>query len=313
MKMYFMLLLCLSLLCTFVFGIVIAANDSTVVRVGIYENSPKIFTDEKGNASGFWPDIIEYIASQEGWKIEYIHGTWDQCLQRLENNEIDMMPDVAYTEERDIPYDFSKEPVYTSWSMVYTKKRTDISTIPDLEGKNIAVLKGSVNFEGPDGIKALVSSFDIHCTFIEMDSYLKVFELVANGKADGGVVSKDFGHLHGNDFNLKETTIIFQPATLYFAFPTDSSLKPYLIDRIDYHVRQMKEDGHSIYYQSLEKWLGVTRTAKHVTPEWLKWLFIGIGGLALLLVGGNFILRSRVRSKTKEQNFLRQEIGRAHV
>jgi len=41
----------------------------------MYENDPKIFSDEYGNPSGFWPDIIEYIAAEEDWDIECIPGT----------------------------------------------------------------------------------------------------------------------------------------------------------------------------------------------------------------------------------------------
>jgi ABC-type amino acid transport substrate-binding protein len=246
--------LCLLLLYVSIFGAAVAADDSITVRVGIYENQPKIFTDDQSNASGFWPDIIEYIASKEGWKIEYIRGTWTECLKRLENNEIDMMPDVAYTEERSRQYDFSHETVYTSWSMVYTRKGVDIQSILDLEGKNIAVLKGSINVEGPDGIKKLVKAFNINCIFTEVDSYTRVFELVKSGEADAGVTSKDFGYQHETDYNLVKTAIIFQPSPLYFAFPKNSSLTPYLIEIIDHQMIGMKQDYDSIYYQSLGKW-----------------------------------------------------------
>jgi ABC-type amino acid transport substrate-binding protein len=77
-----------------------SANDSIALRVGIYDNEPKIFMDANGEPSGFWPDVIDYIAQEEGWSIAYIHGTWDECLSGLEKDEIDVMPDVAYTEER---------------------------------------------------------------------------------------------------------------------------------------------------------------------------------------------------------------------
>jgi hypothetical protein len=39
----------------------VSAADPLTVRVGIYENSPKIFTGENGAPSGFWPDIVNYI------------------------------------------------------------------------------------------------------------------------------------------------------------------------------------------------------------------------------------------------------------
>jgi PAS domain S-box-containing protein len=298
--------LCSFLFSVTVFAMPVAADDSITLRVGIYENNPKIFTAPNGDAAGFWPDIVEYIASEEGWEIEYVPGSWAQCLNRLENNEIDIMPDVAYTEERAALYDFSNEAVYVSWSRVYTREGIDIESILDLEGKAIAVLRGSVNYEGPDGIKTLVSEFDVNCTFLEVDSYTEVFELLRNGEADAGVVSKDFGYQQEDEFNVVRTAIIFQPSSLYFAFPKGSSLTPYLIERIDSRMREMKADKDSIYYQALANWLGIKPGEKPVVPEWLKWTLIAIGGLALLFGGGSLILRSQIRARTKE---LREEIS----
>ena len=300
MKSHLILLLCLSLLCVSFFSLAVSADNSITVKVGLYENSPKIFTDEKGHASGFWPAIIEYIASREGWEIEYVPGTWTECLAKLENNEIDIMPDVAYTEERSTLYDFSNEIVYVSWSRVYARRGVDIQSIPDLEGKNVAVLRGSVNVEGPEGIKKLVSAFHVNCTFIELDSYIKVFELLDSGEADAGVVSKDFGNLHEADFDVVRTAILFQPASLYFAFSKDSSLTPYLIERVDYRVKELKEDIGSIYYQSLEKWLGIKPAEKTVIPGWLMWTLIGVIGVAFVFAVMSFFQRSQVKSKSKK-------------
>lgn len=306
MKRYALPLLCISLFLAAAFGAPVFADDSIPVRVGLYENNPKIFTDENGDAAGFWPEIIEYIAAEEGWEIEYVPGSWAQCLSRLENNEIDIMPDVAYTEERAALYDFSNEVVYVSWSRVYTREEVAIESILDLEGKTVAVMQGSVNVEGPDGIKVLVTEFDVNCTFLEVDSYTRVFELVESGEADAGVTSKDFGYKHEAEFNVVETGIIFQPSSLYFAFPQDSSLTPYLVERIDSHVEELKADEDSIYYQALATWFGIEPAEKPVIPAWLKWALIGVGGLALLLGGGYLILNSQVRARTKE---LREEIS----
>ena len=278
----------------------VAADDPKTIRVGIYENQPKIFTDDQGNASGFWPDIIEDIASDEGWAVEYKHGTWSECLSMLENNEIDIMPDVAYTEERNNKYALSHETVYISWSRVYTRKGVDINSILDLEGKNIAVLKGSINVEGSDGIKQLIRSYNINCTYTEVDSYIRVFELVERGEADAGVTSKDFGYQHETNYDVVKTSIIFQPALLYFAFTKDSSLTPSLIEKVDRRVKALKQDNNSIYYRSMDKWLSVKPAEKPVLPGWVIGTLAGIGGLVLLFAGGSFILRSQVQSRTRD-------------
>jgi signal transduction histidine kinase len=304
-KRLFYLLLSLLLLFAFPPSAVSAAEESfdtenpVTVRVGIYENEPKIFTDNEGNASGFWAEITEYIAQQEGWDIEWVHGSWNECLTMLAAGEIDIMPDVAYTEARFLLYDFSKVSVLTSWSCVYAGSNVEIGSILDLEGKTIAVLKGSVNVEGPEGIKALVNAFHINCSFIELNSYIEVFELVSSGDVDAGVVSKDFGNTHEEEYNVQKTPVIFQPSQIYYAFTMGNPLNDYLIETIDADIVELKDDKTSIYYDKLEKWFGGA-VEKNVIPLWIWWTAGGLMLAVLLLVGGSFFLRSQVRSRTKE-------------
>ena len=44
------------------------------VRVGIYDNKPKIYM-ENGEVKGLFADIVDYIADRENWEVEYVHGT----------------------------------------------------------------------------------------------------------------------------------------------------------------------------------------------------------------------------------------------
>jgi len=53
--------LCILLL-ILLMGTPFARADGRVVRVGVYENPPKVFTSESGTPSGIFIDIIEYIA-----------------------------------------------------------------------------------------------------------------------------------------------------------------------------------------------------------------------------------------------------------
>ncbi len=282
-----------------------ASEENLTVKVGVYENRPKIFTDAEGRASGFWPEILDYIASNEDWTLKYIPGTWEECLRRLETGEIDIMPDVAYSEEREELFDFSNRKVYTSWSRIYVKKDNTIYDILDLENKKIAVLKNSVNVEGPDGIKNLVKAFNISCIFIEVGSYDEVFRMVNEGEADAAVASKDFAIRNIDNYNLINTPIIFQPSTLYFAFPKNSELTTYFKNRIDYHLREIEEDKDSVYYHSLEKWF--VSPENEIFPTWLIWIFAVSLVAILVLGGGSFLLRTKVRNRTKA---LREEIFR---
>jgi two-component system NtrC family sensor kinase len=277
-----------------------AADISRPVKVGFYENSPKIFTDNDGHASGFWADIVNHIAESEGWQIEWVHGSWEECLAKLENGEIDIMPDVTFTEQRAQLYAFSGEALLVSWSLIYAAKDVSIESILDLEGKTIAVLKGSVNVEGLGGIKELVNAFDISCSYLELDSYMEAFEAVDRGQAHAVVVNKDFGHSHAGDYNIEMTGIIFQPSQIYFAFNKDAALTPLLIETIDSYIAGFKADPNSLYYNALEKWLSVKALEKAIIPVWLWWV-VGISiAVICILIAGAFILNLMVKQRTRE-------------
>ena len=218
----------------------LTAREKLNLKIGTYENAPKIFTDENGNVSGFWSDVTNYIANEEGLDIEWIHGNWNQCLQRLENNEIDVMVDVAFTPNRMKRFAFQKETTLLSWSRIYVQEGSNLQSILDLEGKKVAGLKGSVNIDGPGGLKNLIKQFHINCEIIELESYRDVFELLQNGEVFAGITNKNFGTLLETEYKVKRTPIIIQPASLQFAFSPNSPLTPKLIKAFDENIIQPK-------------------------------------------------------------------------
>ena len=70
------------------------------IKVGIYNNYPKIFQNEKGKASGVFPEILKKIAQQENWQLEFEFSSGDDCLRKLKNDKLDIMVDVAISAER---------------------------------------------------------------------------------------------------------------------------------------------------------------------------------------------------------------------
>ena len=231
------------------------ANNSVLLRVGAYENHPKIFTDSDGNVAGLFPEILGYIAEKEGWRLEYVHGTWDQCLERLRNKEIDIMVDVALSEERRKLYDFTKETVLANWGVIYTTRDFALSSLLDLQDKNVAVMKESIHTTGESGIKSLAYKFDIRCNFIEVNDYTQVFELLQNKEADAGIVNSIFGSLYEDDYDVVRSPVVFNPMQLQFAFSKNSPLTEKIGGVIDRHIREMKKDPHSILHQSIEAYL----------------------------------------------------------
>ncbi len=58
------------------------------ITAGIWDARPLQYIDENGTARGTFPDIINYVARQEGWKVEYIFLSSSEGLQKLTKGEI---------------------------------------------------------------------------------------------------------------------------------------------------------------------------------------------------------------------------------
>lgn len=230
-------------------------NDLMTVRVGAYENSPKIYSDKSGEIVGLFPDVLKMIALKEGWELKYVKGSWSQCLERLEKNEIDLMVDVAFSEKRAEKYAFTSETFLVNWAEVYTTEKNQIASLIDLGGKKIAVMKGSIHTDGDGGIKMLRKRFDIDCQFTEVETYRDVFSQISEGKVDAGIANRIFGSLFSEEFGVVKTPIIFNPRQLKFALPKDGPMTAVISERIDSRLQALKQDPDSIYNRALYVYL----------------------------------------------------------
>lgn len=288
-----------------------SASERLTVRVGAYNNPPKIRIGEKGKVTGFWPELISNIAEKENWDITYIKGSWPEGLTNLRNDKIDIMPDVAFTRRRAELYDFAKSTVLAGWSRVYVRNSDNsIQSLEDLTGKRVAGLSGSVNIEGPDGIKKIVESFNLKCTVVELQSYQDVFKALEDGYADAVITNRNFGDAYAKDHPVKSTPIMLSPVSVTFAFPKGAELTPHLRERIDYQMSVMMNDNNSVYYKLLSKYFAPEIAQKTVRelPSWYREFIIGTITAAALLMFLMLLFRRQVRQKTKELRELNSEL-----
>ncbi len=294
----FLLLIILEI---FIFPLPPRAMADRTIKVGIYENAPKVFTAESGRPAGIFIEIIEKIAEAEGWQLNYVHGTWQQGLERLLKGEIDLMPDVAYTAERDELYSFHKVPVLFGWSQVYARKGSGIQSILDLKGKRIAVLEQTIQFET---MKTLARGFELELTLIPVSDYKTEFEMVANGKVDAGVTNRFYGLMNARNSGLEETPIVFDPAHFFFAAPRNAS-NP-LQDTIDYHLAKWKTDPQSVYYAALKRW--TSEEVQFSVPVWLQMTGIALTVALLVSLMASAVLKRKVTARTRALDLINQTL-----
>jgi PAS domain S-box-containing protein len=279
-------------LLTFLYGHAYFANaEDRVVRVGIYENAPKVFTAEDGRPSGIFVDVIESIAKSEGWHLKYVTGTWTEGLDRVAKGEIDLMPDVAYTKDRAEIYSFHKVPVLSSWYLVYAPKGHNIHSILDLKGKRILVLDRSVQ---QAAFSRLSKGFGLDCSIIPVPDYKAMFEKVARGEADAALTNRFYGMMHAKKSGLEDTAVVLEPSDLFFAAPKDAPIQ--LLDTIDRHISAFKKDLQSDYYKSLKHW--TSEEVRFTLPLWVKILGLVVGIILIMSFVGSVILKHQVNART---------------
>lgn len=267
------------------------------VRIGAYDNPPKIFRDAQGNIKGFWADITNELARKEGWKIEWVYGSWDECLNRLDKGDIDIMTDTGVTPERKKKYVFSQETVYLSWNRIYRNKNSDINSVLDLENIKVGGLRNSFDLEGPEGLKKVLSDFSISAKIIELDSYGDIFAAIQEDRIQAGLVDKDFGILNESGYDIFATPIILQPAKMQFALNKNSEKAPGLLKTIDSRMRELKEDRNSVYYRSLDYYFNHTGH-KFTIPAWIWAVVFSLVIITALFLLFNYSLRREVKKQT---------------
>ncbi|MCU0606846.1 MAG: transporter substrate-binding domain-containing protein, partial [Candidatus Edwardsbacteria bacterium] len=264
------------------------------LAVGIYQNSPKVFWNGDGRPQGMFIDLVEAIARDEGWHVEYVRGTWNENLDRLERGQLDLVVDVTHSDERAARFAFNTIPVIESWLQAFSLRDTKVDRVRDLDGKRIAILKGAVQEEYLS--REIREKFAIDYTLLAYPDYPTTAAALRSGQAEVLIATRFFyfSDLRGGD--IVPRPIMLRPSPVYFAFPRGRAGD--LIATIDQHLSAMKNDPGSVYYRSLYRWLG--ERPRRVVPRYVTWLIAAAAGLLALAALFLIVLRREVSARTAE-------------
>jgi len=270
----------------------VSADDPRVLRVGVFENRPIVFTDAQGQPGGIAIDALEAIARKQRWQLTYVPGTWAEQLQRLDRGDLDLLVGIAYSDKRAKLYDFSHEHLLGNWGVLYKHPAQNIHSPLDLQGRRVAVMKGSIHTHA---LAELLKSFSITYQPVVVGSYEEVLTAVHDGRADAGAVNRIFGIMRAHQYALSPTGVIFNPIYIHYATPKGAPAE--ILAAVDRELAALKQDTRSVYYQSLEHWLSNHESSR---PHWLPWASVGAVVLLLLVIAGAWRLRHQIRHRTRE-------------
>lgn len=287
------------------------AAEKHLIRVGIYQNRPKVFWDRDGRPQGIFIDIIEEIAAREGWRLKYIKDDWHRHLSSLEKGEIDILVDVTFSEERARRFAFNKIPLFESWLQAYVYQPLAIEKVTDLDGCRVAVLKGAIQ---EDFLRELKEKYDINVTIVAGDDYPATIKALRQGEAEVLLASRFFSFSQERPADIRPSYLVLRPRPVHFAFSPKT--EPALIDAVDKQLAAMKNDVGSAYYRSLNYWLGMP--PRRYVPLYFKVLLasavIAVIVLVLLWLISHWRLMGKAKieleQKVKERTAQLEELNR---
>lgn len=265
-----------------------------IIRVGVHNFPPLVFMNENEEPDGLFVDILEYIADKEEWGLEYISDSWNGSIERLLNNEIDLLPGIAFCSERDISMDFTQEFLFSDLHQVFVKPGSNIHTLSDLEGKTVSVLEGSIYSEELNNI---LTQFGISAKFLEVEEYTDISNSIQNGLSDAGIITHIYGTILENSFEVESSDIIFNPGKIRFAVRQNKN--QHLLQTLDEYIRKIKYDKKSVYYTSYDKWMHFSQGTKEI-PKFIMNVIYGVVLLSLIFFMFTILLRYQVRLKTQD-------------
>lgn len=161
------------------------------VRVGWLVNNEGFQDGTPGERLSGWG--YEYLQTLSyytpGWQYEYVSGTFTELMEKLEAGEIDLMPNISYSEERAQKLLFSSNPEGTERYYIYARPERDDLAKGDpraLQGLTIGCNPGVMQtFVGQQWL----ANEGIACTYKEYDGNSVLFDALANGEVDAVIMN----------------------------------------------------------------------------------------------------------------------------
>jgi ABC-type amino acid transport substrate-binding protein len=264
-----------------------------------------------GSADGFSVELLKETTQIMGLDVKIPVGPWHEIKQKLVEGELDVLPLVSYSPERDEVFDFTV-PYLRMHGVIFVRKGEKlIHSKSDLKGKEVLVMRGDTAHEY--AVKENLTD-----KLILVDAFDEAMSLLSKGKYDAVIAQ----HLMGLQL-IKKLGITNIVSTSSFS---EASLKPttmpltgfeqkfcFAVHDGDAELLATLNEGLSLviangtYDRLYNKWFGPILPRPSVSPAQVisYLLLILIPMLFLGAIVGVWYLRREVARKTKS---LRVEI-----
>ena len=114
------------------------ASDLPVIKLGSDSYPPYNYLDEDGNPTGIDVELATEAFTRMGYRVEIVQIDWEKKKELVESGAIDCIMGCFSMEGRLDDYQWAG-PYIASRQVVAVNESSDIYTLQDLAGKNLAV------------------------------------------------------------------------------------------------------------------------------------------------------------------------------
>ncbi|MFA4829464.1 MAG: transporter substrate-binding domain-containing protein [Thermodesulfovibrionales bacterium] len=281
-----------------------AANSKPAIKVGSeVEFPPFAIVDENGQADGFSVDLIKAVAKAMDLPIVITTGSWDTMWNNLVSGQLDVLPIVAKSPERQRLVDFSLSHTETFDAFFVRSGSPEIRDIESAHGKKIVVMRS-------DAAHHALLEHKFQGEIVLVDTIPEGLKMVASGKNDAFLCSKLIGILAIKKHSIKglKAGPLVPDYKRVFSFGVRKGADE-LREKLNQGLLIIKSSGE--YDRIYEKWLGFDDPWR----KYKRYLLITVVVLGVIAVAAIFwsaMLRIMVKRRTAElaikKESLEQEI-----
>lgn len=266
---------------------------------------------EDGSANGFSVDLLKAVAAAMNIPVDFSVGPWHEIKNQLTNGQIDVLPFVSYSEDRNRVFDFSASYMRLHGTIFVRDNEVSIQSEADLKQKQVIVMRG-------DNAHEYAVKNHLTDTLILTDTYEQALQLLSSGRHDAVLMLQLVGTqlLKKLDIqnvvsihSFKETNLrpVGKPLSGYeqkFSFAVTEGNKE-LLALLNEGLAIVIANGQ--YNELYDKWFSpILPLPKPGWKELVKALtFIVMPILFLAAIIGLWIMKKEIARKTKH---LRQEV-----
>ncbi len=130
-----------------------------------------------GSADGFSVELLTKVVRAIGMQIGFTTGTWHVIKQQLAQGELDVLPLVSYSKDRDRVYDFSASYLRLHGTIFVRETEESIQSEADLKDREVIVMRG-------DNAHEYAMENNLTGRLVLTDTYEEAMKLLSAGRHD---------------------------------------------------------------------------------------------------------------------------------